>query len=295
MADDAVNHEHPQQRTVGMLAGSGLLPICFARGARRHGIRVVAIAIKGEASSELAQHVDEIHWTGLMRLGEWIRIFKKAGVEHAVMCGGVDKANMYRGPASLLPDWRSAKLWYEKLRSRQDHTILDAVAGEFESEGIKVESSVLYCPELLAERGRLTEREPTEREWADIRFGWPMAKQIAAMQIGQTVVIKDGAVIAVEGMDGTNATLERGGKIARGGAVAVKVAKGGHDPRFDIPCVGPDTVEVLERAGISALAVEAGNTIILERELVTDLARKAKAVIVALSAEDIDAGREVAR
>jgi len=291
MGDEALSREHPQRRTVGMLAGSGLLPICFARGARGHGVRVVAIAIKAEAPPELAEHVDEIHWTGLMRLGEWIRIFKKTGVTHAVMCGGVTKANMYRSPVSLLPDWRSARLWYDKLRSRQDHTVLEAVAAEFESEGIKVESSVLYCPELLAERGCLTEREPTEDEWADVRFGWPIAKQIAAMQIGQTVVVKDGAVIAVEGMDGTNATLERGGKIARGGAVAVKVAKEGHDPRFDIPCIGPDTVEVLKGAGISVLAVEAGNTIVLERERVTGLAGKANVAIAALSAEDIEVGR----
>lgn len=272
-----------------MLAGSGLFPICFARGARRHGVRVVAIAIKGEASAELADYVDEIHWTGLARLGQWIKIFRTAGVKHAVMCGGITKANMYRNPAALLPDLRSVKLFYDKVRSRQDHVLLEAVAGEFESEGIQVVSSVLYCPELLAPQGCLTQREPTESEWADIRFGWPIAKQVAALQIGQTIVVKDGAVVAVEGMDGTDATLKRGGQIARGGAVAIKVAKEGHDPRFDIPCVGPGTVDVLREAGISVFAVEAGSTILLEREEVAARARKAKITIAALAAEDIQA------
>ena len=285
---DEKDSEHAPDRTVGMLAGSGLFPICFARGARRHGVRVVAIAIKGEAPPELAEHVDEIHWTGLARLGQWIKIFKQAGVKHAVMCGGVTKANMYHSPATLLPDWRSAKLWFGKLRSRQDHAVLEAIAVELESEGIRVESSVLYCPELLAPRGCVTDRRPTEHEWADIRFGWPMAKQIAAMQIGQTIVVKEGAVIAVEGMDGTDATLRRGGEIARGGAVAIKVAKEGHDERFDIPCIGPDTVDVLKEAGISVLAIEAGKAILLGCDEVARRAREAAATIIALSVKDIE-------
>ena len=275
------------ERTVGLLAGSGLFPICFARGARAHGVRIVAIAIEGEASPELAAHVDEIHWTGLARLGQWIRIFKQAGVKHAVMCGAVRKAAMYPNPSRLLPDLRSAKLWYKKLRSREDHTLLGAVAEEFEREGIKLESSVLYCPELLASPGCLTSRKPTRREWSDIRFAWPAVKQIAAMQIGQTVVVKDGAVIAVEAMEGTDEALRRGGKIARRGAVAVKVAKEGHDERFDIPCIGPDTVDVLVETRISVLAVEAGKTIVLEKDEVARKANRAKVTIVALTGQDI--------
>jgi len=274
---------------VGLLAGSGLFPICFAKAARRHGVYVVAVAIKGEASPELAEHVDEIHWTGLARLGTWIRLFKRAGVQHAVMCGAIEKARMYPNPAALLPDVRSARLWFEKLRSRQDHSVLGAVAEELEREGIKVESSVLYCPELLAPRGSLGGRPLSEREWEDVRFGWPIAKQIAALQVGQTIVVKDRAVVAVEGMDGTDATLRRGGGIARGGAVAIKLAREGHDQRFDIPCVGPATVDVLREAGVCALAIEAGRTIALEREQMAERARKAKVAIVALEAADLEA------
>jgi len=276
-------------RLVGLLAGSGKFPICFARAARARGIRVVAIALKGEAPEELAEHVDEIHWTGLAKLGAWIEIFRDAGVRHAVMCGGVTKANMYKDIASIVPDLRTAKLFFQQLRSHEDHTVLQAVAKEFAKDGITLESSVFVCPELLAPRGCLTARKPTDAEWADIRFAWPLAKQIAAMQIGQTIVAKSGAVIAVEGMDGTDATLRRGGQIARGGAVAVKIAKEGHDPRFDIPCVGPDTVDVMKEAGISALAIEAGQTILLESEELAHRARKAKVSVVSVTAEDVAA------
>jgi len=271
---------------IGMLAGGGLLPVCLARGARRRGVRVVAIAVKGETSPELAREVDEIHWTGIARLGQWIKIFKRAGVSRAVMCGRVDKANMYGRPASLMPDWRTTKLWYSRLRSRRDHSLLAAVADELESEGIRVESSILYCPELLAPEGCLTRRRPTEREWEDIRFGWPIAKQVAALEIGQTVVVKDKAVITVEGMDGTDEALRRGGRIGRGGVVAVKVAKEGHDERFDIPCIGPDTVGVLKEAGVSCLAVEAGKTILLDRDEIVARARSARLSLVALGAPD---------
>ena len=280
-------HDALEQRTVGLLAGSGLFPLCFARGARAHGVRIVAVAIRGEAAPELADWVDEIHWTALARLGQWIKIFRQAGVTHVVLCGGVRKASMYRSPASLLPDWRSARLWYRKLRSREDHAVLGAVVEEFEKEGIRVESSVLYCPDLLAPRGCLTQRQPTAREWADIRFAWPVAKQLAALQVGQTVVVKDGSVVAVEAMEGTDAALRRGGQMARGGAVAVKVAKEGHDERFDLPCIGPDTVAVLQESGISALAVEAGKSIVLERDEVIRRAAEARIAIVALEAEDL--------
>jgi hypothetical protein len=272
---------------VGMLAGGGLLSICFARGARAHGLRIVAIALKGDAGPELAQYVDEIHWTNVAKLGRWIRIFKRAGVQHAVMCGSIRKPNMYRHPVSFFPDLRSAKMWYSRmLRSREDHTVLQYLAEEFETEGIRIESSVLYCPELLAPGGCLTARRPTEREWADIRFGWPLAKQIAALQIGQMIVVKDRAVVAVESIDGTNATLRRGGRLASGHAVAVKVAKEGHDPRFDVPCVGPDTVDVLREARVPVLAVEAGQVIVLEREEVARRARAARVTVIAIAPED---------
>ncbi|MFW6457193.1 MAG: LpxI family protein [Planctomycetota bacterium] len=284
--NEAPSGEDVDQK-VGLLAGSGLFPVNFARGAHRHGYDVVAIALKGETSPELEEYVDEIHWTGLARLGKWIRIFKDRNVQRAVMCGGVTKAKIYENPLRLMPDYRSAKFIYSRRGAWEDHVLLADLAEEFEKEGISVESSVLFCPELLVAEGTLTTREPTEREWDDIRFAWPRIKTIAAMQIGQAIVVKDGAVVAVEGMDGTDATLRRAGDIAGEGTVAVKLAKEGHDPRFDIPCIGPDTVDVLNEAGVGALAVEADNTLILEREETVEKAEKADAAIVALTGETL--------
>jgi len=270
---------------IGLLAGNGLLPVCFARGARKRGIRVVAAAIEGEASAELEKEVDEIHWTGLAKLGAWVKIFKNAGVDRVVMCGGIRKVKVFNpvraGP--LLPDLKSAMLWFRKLRSHADHTVLEAVADEFEAEGIKVENSILYCPELLAQEGCLTKRKPTRREWDDIRFGWPLAKQIAALQIGQTIVVKDRSVIAVEGIDGTDATLRRGGKLGRGDVVAIKVAKEGHDERFDVPCVGPATVDTMQEAGVLVLAIEAGKTLVLERDQLSEKANQAGVTVIAVA------------
>jgi len=267
---------------IGMVAGSGLLPVCFARGASRRGIRVVVAAIKGEASPELEKEVDEIHWTGLARLGKWIKIFKKAGITRAVMCGGIDKTRAFDGQngLSLLPDLRSAKLWYKQLRSHEDHTVLEAVADEFESEGITIERSILYCPELLAGQGSMTAREPTESEWADIRFGWPIIRQIAALQVGQSIVVKNRAVLAVEGIDGTDATITRGGRLANGNAVAIKVAKEQHDERFDMPGVGPTTIDTMAAAGVSVLAMDADKTLVLERDQTIERANRADICLV---------------
>lgn len=277
---------------MGLLAGNGRFPIEFARAASRHGVSVVAIGLKKETSPELENYVDEIHWTGLAKLGKWIKIFKNAGVEHAVMCGGVEKSKMYPDITRYLPDLRSMKVWYENARSRADHTLLEAVVREFKQEGIAIESSVLYCPDLLAEEGTLTKLEPSDEQWEDIRFGWSLAKQIARMQIGQTIVVKDKAVIAVEGMDGTDATIKRGGRIAGEGTVVIKVAKENHDPRFDIPCIGPETVDVLSEAGAAVLAVAAGNTIVLNDDATTARAEKAGVVITAVSPEQIGDGDE---
>jgi hypothetical protein len=270
-------------RTVGILCGSGLLPLRVAQSLKARGARVVGVGIRGEAEEEVARVADRWHWAGLARLGRWIRLLKSANADVMLMCGSIRKQRMYDSKLAMLPDLRTIKLWYGRLRSRQDHTILGAVADEFDKEGIAVGSIPEFCPDLLAPAGPLTERRPTRAQWRDVRFGWPMAKQIAAMQIGQCIVVKDGAVLAVEGIDGTDATLERGGRLAGGGAVAVKVPREGHDERFDIPCIGPDTVDTLARAGVDVLAVEAGRTIALDRPEVERRARDAGVCIVAVT------------
>jgi DUF1009 family protein len=269
-----VAETHAGKETIGLIAGNGMFPFYFARGAHAQGVRVVAVGLLGEAAPELEAEVEEFTWAGIGQLGKWIKTFKLAGVTRVAMCGGVTKGRMYDKLARLaaLPDWRSIRLWYSKVRSRSDHTVLEAVAQELAEEGIELVSSVLYCPEILAREACYTRRRPDERETRDIEFAWPIAKQVAALQIGQTLVVKDGTVTAVEGVDGTDETLRRGGRLARGGAVAVKVAKPGHDERFDIPTIGSETAEVLKEAGVRVLAVEAGKTLVMDEE---DLVRKA--------------------
>ncbi|MFP4176260.1 MAG: LpxI family protein [Candidatus Brocadiia bacterium] len=292
MNDEDTDRQEVRECRIGLLAGSGRFPVCFARGARCHGHSVVAIGLKGQTSPELEDVVDEMHWTGLAKLGKWITIFREAGVSRAVMCGGVPKEKIYDNPLNLVPDWRSARFLYSRRGQWEDHFLLGELAEEFEKEGIHIENSVIFCPELLAPAGVLTTREPDEREWEDVRFAWPRIKQIAALQIGQTIVVKDGAVVAVEGMDGTDATLRRAGEIAGEGTVAVKVAREDHDPRFDIPCVGTATIGVLDEAGVSTLAMEAGNTLLLDRAETVARAEECGVSLVSVTEEDVRGGEQ---
>jgi len=275
-------------RVVGLLCGSGDLPLRAAEALRAQGAQIVAIGIRGEAAPGVESVVDRFEWTSIARLGRWVKVFKAADVDVLLMVGGIRKAAMYEGASGLMPDWRSARLMYRRLRSKEDHTILGAVADEFEREGIRVGSVADYCPELLVRPGCLTRRRPTAEQWRDVRFAWPLVKQIAAMQIGQCIVVKDQSVVAVESMEGTDATLERGGELARGGAVAVKVPRPDHDRRFDIPCVGSVTVATLRRAGVIVLALEAGGTLMLGRDEVRRCADEADVCIIGVKAEDID-------
>jgi DUF1009 family protein len=274
-------------RCVGILCGGGLLPLRVAQSLRAGGARVVAICIEGEADPAVEELADEVHWTGLARLGGWISILKKAGSAELLMCGSVRKGRMFGRKAALLPDWRSVKLWYSSMATKGDHTILGAIVAEFEKEGIRVRTVPECCPDLMAPAGCLTRREPSRGEWADIRFAWPIVKQVAALQIGQCLVVKERAVVAVEGIDGTDATLERGGALAGKGAIAVKVAKDGHDDRFDIPSIGPDTVDMLQRTGIDLLAVEAGRTILLDSAEIADRGDRAGICVIAVDPEQI--------
>lgn len=276
-----------QGAPVGLLCGGGDLPLVVARTLAERGRRVVAVAIEGEADPAIEEPADEVHWTGLARLGRWMKVFQGAGVRDLLMVGSIRKRRMFDSPGSLVPDLRSMKLFYQQVRTHEDHTILGAVADEFEKEGIRVRSVADYCPELLAEPGCLSKAEPSEAQWRDIRFGWPLAKRIAAMQIGQCIVVKDLAVTAVEAIEGSDAALERGGRLAGGSAVAVKVARQGHDVRFDIPCAGPRTIETLVRAEIAVLAVQAGGTILLHRPRMRQMADEAGVCIVAVTPEDV--------
>lgn len=276
--------------TVGLLCGAGLLPVRVAEALKAKGSRIVAICIEGEADPALERVAGEVHRTGIAKLGRWMKVFKAARVDALLMVGTIRKQRMFSSKVAMLPDWRTVRFWFGRLQNRADHTILSALADEFEREGIWVGTVRDYCPELLIEPGCLTRRQPDKRQWRDIRFAWPIAKQVAALQIGQCIVVKDQAVVAVEGIDGTDATLERGGALAGGDAVGVKVLKEGHDERFDIPCIGPDTAEKLGRFRVSVLALEARRTILLDRAEVKRKADAAGVCIIALTADQVGGG-----
>lgn len=274
--------------TIGILCGGGLLPLRVAESFAARGSKIVVAALEGEADEAIEDLADEVTWTGIAKLGRWVRVFKAGGVELVFMCGGVRKDRMFTSKIAMLPDWRTIWAWHRQMAGKQDHTILGVVADEFEKEGFKVCSVADYCPELLIPAGCVTTREPTRDEWRDIRFGWPLAKRAAALQFGQCIVVKEEAVIAVEGIDGTDATLRRAGRLTGGGGAAIKVPKEGHDIRFDIPCIGPDTVETLGSSGVLALAVQAGGTIVLDEGRVRSAAEEAGVCIVGVAPEQMD-------
>ncbi len=273
---------------IGLLAGWGDFPIVFARKAQTLGRRVVCVAIKQEADPALRGLVHRFYWTGLARLGRMIRCFKREGVRRLVMAGKVHKVNYLYRPWSLfglLPDWRMVRCWYGRRRDNRDDTLMLGMIEEFRKDGLTFESALDLCPELLMPAGVLTRRKPTPAEEEDIRLGWMTAKEIGRVDVGQSVMVKDRTVIAVEAIEGTDQAIARAGELCRkGGFVVVKVAKPAQDMRFDVPTVGPLTIEGMRQAGGRVLAIEADRTIVLNREETIALADRYGISIVALNA-----------
>jgi DUF1009 family protein len=267
------------------LAGSGRFPIIFAQKARQLGIPVVCVGIRHEAPPELADLVQRFYWAGLARLGRMIRCFKREGVEHVVMAGKIHKTAMH-APWRLLrylPDWRMIRAWYTRPRpDNRDDTLLLGVIAEFAADGMRFESALDLCPELLVTTGLLTRRRPTQSEETDITFGWELAKEMGRLDVGQSVAVKERAVLAVEAIEGTDKAIARAGELCRaGGFVVVKVAKPHQDMRFDVPTVGTSTVQTMRQAGGRVLAIEAGKTIIIDQPATIDLANRYGITIVA--------------
>jgi DUF1009 family protein len=250
---------------VGLVAGSGRLPFALADGARRRGQRVAAVALEGFADPALADAVDAC--TSL-RVGELERLFsflRAAGVRQVAMAGKVPKRLLFEAPGRAAPDARATAL-LGALDDRRDDSILRAFAGALEAEGFELLAQSALAPELLAPEGPLGRVEPTPAQRADVSFGWSIAKALGALDVGQTVVVEGLAVLALEAIEGTDAAIARGCALGRGGACAVKVAKPQQDPRFDVPAVGVDTIRALAAGGGAVLAVEAGRTLLLQRE-----------------------------
>jgi hypothetical protein len=262
---------------IGIVAGAGSFPFMVIQGARRAGCDVVVVAIRGLADPALAREADLFRWSGIVRLGSWIRILRRAGVSRAILAGSVRKSEMYGRFRILryLPDWTSIKLWFTKLPDKRNDTVLRAVADELAARGITLEDSLQFCADALAPAGVLTRTHPTSAQQRDIEFGWPIAKEIGRLDIGQSVAIKETEVIAVEAIEGTDRMIERAGQLCRqGGWTFIKVAKPNQDRRFDVPTVGPATIENLHRHGGKVLVIEAGQTLLIERERILSLAER---------------------
>jgi DUF1009 family protein len=276
----------PSRRPVGLLAGAGRFPIVFAAKARELNIPVVCVGLKSLASAELVGLTQRFYWCGLGKMGAVIRRFKRAGVREIVMAGKVHKANLLSPWRvwQLLPDWRTLRFWYGRVRrDNKDDTLLLSVIAEFERDGLRFGSALAYCPELLVRAGVLTRRAPTAFEEKDIAFGWDMAKEMGRLDVGQSVAVREQAVLAVEAIEGTDQAIVRAGQLCRrGGFVVVKVAKPQQDMRFDVPTVGCATIETMHQAGCRVLAIEAGKTILLDEAETLALADRYGITIVAI-------------
>ncbi len=267
---------------IGLIAGGGQFPLLFARAARKQGRAVVAAAHVNESDPTLASEVDHLCWVKLGQLGKIIKHFKKNGVTEAVFAGAITKTRIFK---DVLPDFKGLSLW-NKIDARQDDAILRAVAQTLEQEGIQVLASTIYLEHLLFPAGVLTRKKPTAGEVEDIRFGWKIAREIGRLDIGQCVVVRERTVLAVEAIEGTDATIRRGGKLADKGAVVVKLKKPGQDFRFDLPATGSATIATLAEVGGSVLAVEAGQSLLFDRETMIAAAEQAGIAVVGVREED---------
>jgi hypothetical protein len=277
----------------GLIAGNGKFPFLVLEGARSQGIDMAVIAIKEEASPEIERAAKRVHWVSLGELSKTIELMHQEGVSQAVMAGQVKHNKIF---SSIRPDWKLAKLLLSLPRKNTD-ALIGAVTRVLEDDGIRLVDSTLFLKPLLPEPGVLTRRAPNEHESEDIAYGLGVARHLAEMDIGQTVVIADRACVAVEAMEGTDEVIARAARIAAGRPlVVVKVSKPGQDMRFDVPVVGLPTIEQMKSAGATALAVDAGRTLLFDRSQLIESAEAAGIAIQAVSpaaAEPASASRGI--
>ena len=267
--------------SLGIIAGNRSLPLMFAEQARKMGVkRLVVAAFDGETDPALASLVDEIVWLKVGQLSKLISVFTDRGIKQCVMVGQIAPKNLY----DVRPDLRAMGLLL-RLKEKNAHTIFGAIADELKKDGVELIDAVPYLTPLMPANGFQIGPKLSEEQRADVDLGFKIAKEVSRLEIGQIVVVKEGTVLAVEGFEGTDKCLARGGELAgkKGGAVAVKVAKINHDMRFDIPCIGAQTLETCAAAGISVLALEAGKTLLLERDVCERFAAKNKISVVTIN------------
>jgi len=253
---------------LGIIAGNGIYPQVLAKTARSAGVtRISAVAFNGETDPKIGKLVDQIDWLRVGELNRLLSVFRKSGVRQAIMAGQIAPRNLF----DLHPDWR-ALLLLAKLKRRNAESIFSAIAVELERIGVTLLPATTFLDQFLASNGVIAGPKLSRRERSEIDFGWDIAKRIASLDIGQTIVVKNGTVLAVEGFDGTNETIRRGGALSGGGAVAIKVSKPNQDLRFDVPVIGMETIGVAAEAKVRVIAVEAGRTLLLDRDRVIETA-----------------------
>jgi DUF1009 family protein len=260
----------------GLIARKGQFPFLVVEGARKSGASLAVVAIKEETDPRIAEVADDVQWVGIGQLGKMISYFKKQGVSRAIMAGQVKHVQIFSG---ALPDVRMFKMLWN-LPKRNTDALIGGVAAELAKEGIELIDSTHFIKDRLAADGVLSKRKPNETELANIEYGLHIAREIARLDLGQAIVIRASACIAIEAMEGTDATIRRAGELARGKLTVVKVAKPSQDMRFDVPVIGVPTVQAMIDAGATCLSVTAGKTLIFDRDDMLALANKNKIAVV---------------
>jgi DUF1009 family protein len=279
------------ERRVGLIAGWGRYPLVLAQALRAAGYRVYCLGVKDHADEAIRDLVDDFQWIGLAKLGHAVRYFRRHGVTRATMAGKIHKVRLFQPRMWFkhLPDWTALKTFYPHFvlsrKDRRDDTLLGAIADTFRARGVMLGPATDYAPDLLVGEGCLTRQAPTTKQRKDIAFGWSIAKEMGRLDVGQSVMVKDRAALAIEAIEGTDACIRRAGELCTvGGFTVVKVAKPRQDMRFDVPTIGLGTLESMVAAGGKVLAVEAGKTILVERQSVVEFADRHGLVIIALEA-----------
>ncbi len=263
---------------LGLIAGNGKFPFLVIEGARKAGAQVVVAAIREETDPEIERLADSLTWVGIGQLGKLLRFFKDEGVEQAIMAGQVKHVQIF---SSAIPDVRMLKMLL-RLPRRNTDALIGAVATELASEGIELIDSTHFLRDQLPQPGVLTKRTPDARERSDMDYGLEVAREIARLDLGQTIVVRDRACIAIEAMEGTDAVVRRAGQLVSGRLTVIKVAKPDQDMRFDVPVVGVPTIETMNECGATCLCITAAKTLMFNREEMIKLANAKKIVIIAV-------------
>ena len=265
----------------GLIAGNGQFPLLVIEGARKAGVSLSVVAIKEETNERIEEIADKVIWVGIGQLGKMISVFKKEGVTKAIMAGQVKHVQIFSG---AFPDWRMAKMLYN-LPRRNTNSLIGGIADEMAKDGIELIDSTFFIQDKLAQTGVLSKRKPDAIEQGNIEYGLKIANEIARLDLGQTIVVRAKACVAIEAMEGTDATIQRAGELAKGKLTVVKVAKPNQDMRFDVPVVGIPTIETMIQAGATCLCLTPNKTLIFDKEEMLKLADANKIAVVAAKSE----------